>query len=509
MSAGQEKVQRRKRPRAGDRADLAASRARPGGLPAIGLEAEFTTIVDGVAQKPEDVFGSPRHLVRGPLVHRTGRSYHLPTGGALYFDTGVMEIATPMIEITRGCGARGTRSLWESLTFLRNELDAWEDRTGRDIRLVGFSAHYNVSFEVPASERTHGRSVEQLAWLLTHVLAAPVMLLAANRRSTGVGVRPRGNRIEITADFTPDAALMAATATLIVGIVRKVMTWSSYGLEQLDAHAVPVVSGFVPVPHSSRMGWVAKYSCFPENPFTADVDSAKWTTRGGERLSLRTMAGRTTRHFWRSISALGDPLSLQLIAAVMRGRAPSLLELDDRPAAYDDVGRLCTWDDLFPVTLLSRSRYERVLGHAIAGRRVRMAGAWHTPVGMKGWTHVVFRRERDGVRRVRSLDDMLVHLDAWDRTADRRLTDRRATREAREQERRAAERRAPMADTLERRRDGDVEVVVERPVMQADGGAVVSGAKVSSKSGSLAAPPGSASAAARTAAPLIIVARTS
>ncbi len=64
--------------------------------------------------------------------------------------------------------------------------------------------------------------------------------------------------------------------------------------------------------------------------------------------SLRDMAGRITRQFWRSITALGDPLSLQLIAAVMRGRAPALLELDDRPDAYDDVGRLCTWDELFP-----------------------------------------------------------------------------------------------------------------------------------------------------------------
>src|ERR1700716_1633665 len=188
------------------------------GLPAIGLEAEFSTVVDGVLQKPEDVFGSPRHIVRGPLVHRTGRSYHLPTGGALYFDTGVIEIATPMIEIARGCGARGTRSLWESLAFLRGELDEWEADTGREVRLVGFSAHYNVSFDVPRAEAKQGRSVEQLAYLLTHPLAAPVMLLAANRRSTGVGVRPRGNRIEITADFTPDAALMAATATFIVAV---------------------------------------------------------------------------------------------------------------------------------------------------------------------------------------------------------------------------------------------------------------------------------------------------
>jgi hypothetical protein len=431
-----------------------------GGLPAIGLEAEFTTIIDGVHQKPEDVFGSPRHIVRGPLVHRTGRSYHLPTGGALYFDTGVMEIATPMIEIARGCGARGTRSLWESLGFLREELDAWEADTGREVRLVGFSAHYNVSFDVPRAEQHGGRTVKQLAYLLTHILAAPVMLLAANRRSTGIGVRPRGNRIEITADFTPDAALMAATATLIVGIVRAVMTWESYGLEQLGAHDIPVERAFVPVPHSSRKGWVAKDICFPTSPFTADVDGVKWHTREGEHLSLREMAGRTTRHFWPAITALGDPLSLQLIAAVMRGRAPSLLELDDRPAAYDDVGRLCKWDDLFPVTLLPRSRYERVLSNAIAGHRVRMGGSWHKPVGMKGWTHVVFRRERDGARRVRSLDDMLEHLDAWDRTAERRRSERRtrSVTRPRTEERRIEERRDEVEDTQERRRQSDLDV---------------------------------------------------
>src|SRR5471030_2207146 len=129
--------------------ELRSEHSAHAGLPAIGLEAEFTVVVDGTAQKPEDVFGSPRKVIRDPLVHRTGRSYHLPTGAAVYFDTGVMEVATPMIEIARGCGARGTRSLWESLGFLRQELDAWEDETEREVRLVGFSAHYNVSFDLP------------------------------------------------------------------------------------------------------------------------------------------------------------------------------------------------------------------------------------------------------------------------------------------------------------------------------------------------------------------------
>src|SRR5215217_3950870 len=219
-----------KRPRRSDRAAHRGRRARPHGLPAIGLEAEFATIVDDVQVRPEDVFVSPRRIVRGPLVHRTGRSYHLPTGGAVYFDTGVIELATPMIEIERGCGARGTRALWESLGFLRDELDAWERLHSRTVRLVGFSTHYNVSFRLPEGEPANDRTVERLAHLLTHILAAPVMLIAANRRSTGVGVRPRGDRIEVTCDFTPDAGLMAATATLIVGIVRAVMAWPSYEL---------------------------------------------------------------------------------------------------------------------------------------------------------------------------------------------------------------------------------------------------------------------------------------
>ena len=485
-------------------------------LPAIGIEAEFSTVVDNELQEPEKVFGSPRRFIRGPLVHRTGRSYHLPTGGAIYFDTGVMEIATPMIEIEHGCGARATRSLWENLGFLRGELDEWERDTGRQVRLVGFSTHYNVSFDLPESERAKGRSVERLAYLLTYVLAAPVMLLAANRRSTGVGVRPRGNRIEVTADFTPDAALMAATATLIVGIVREVMTWPRYDLRQLATHEIPVVQGFAPVPHSSRKGWVAKHDCFPRNPFTADVDGDRFTSLGGDHLSLREMAGRTTRQFWPSISAFGDPLSLRLIAAVMRGRAPSLLELDDRPAAYDDVGRLCTWNNLFPVTLLPRSRFERVLSNAITGKRVRFGGAWHRPVGMRGWTHVVFRRESDGKREVRSLDALITHLDAWDRSSERRTGERRSVASTREEERRHGERRTPTEvpeNPLEREQQLEPETRMDdhwpAPERKAASDVEVAPQRTEGIADVSASAAARAAARARTDAPLIIVSRTS
>lgn len=387
---------------------------RPVALAAVGLEAEFAIVVDGNPAKPEEVFGSPTKIVRQPMMHRTGRSYHLPTGGAVYFDTGVIEIATPIIEIERGCAARAGRSLWESIRFLRSELDAWEQRENHTVHLSGFSTHYNVSFEVPALERGTERSVEKLALLLTHLIAFPVMLLAANRRSTGVGVRPRGTRIEITADFTPDAALMIAAATFIIGATREVMTWPSFELSALEALDLPIVRDFTPEPHSSRKGWVARFSSFAENPFLADVDDKRWPTRSHGTMSLREIARDTTEYFWPSIERLGDARSLRLIRSVVNGRTPSLLELADRPPSYEAVGHLCTWANLFPVRAIPRSRYERVFIRAISGRKLCVDGDWYAPTGMRGWSQVVFRRERDRTRHVFSLDFLLRHLDDWD-----------------------------------------------------------------------------------------------
>jgi hypothetical protein len=389
---------------------------RPAGmleLAAMGMEAEFQVEVDGRPVRPEAVFGSPRAFVRGALMHRQGTSYHLPTGGAVYFDTGVIEVATPVIEIEPGAAARAGRSLWEAILFVRRELDAWERRTGRRVRLSGFSAHYNVSFELPAEAQGRNRTVRKLALLLTHLLPPPVMMLAANRRSTGVGVRPRGDRIEITVDFTPSASLMIATGTLIVGVVREVMRWPSYELDMLRRMRIPVVEGFRPLPHTSRKGWLAGKDSYPRDPFDTDPDLAVFRTTDGRTRSMRAIAGRTVRHFWHPIRRLSDPFTFRLIGSVMRGRAPSLLDLADRPPEYDDVGRLCTWENLFPESELARSRYERVLIHAIRGDRLRVGGRSFTPVGMRGWGAVVLRDDADGSRRVVGIDELTRRLGEW------------------------------------------------------------------------------------------------
>jgi hypothetical protein len=379
-------------------------------LNALGLEAEFTLTLDGVPTPPERVFSDPRDFLTNPQMHRVGTSYHLPNGGAVYFDTGVVEIVTPAMELERGTAVRAGRSLWENIELIRRELDAWETKANRRVQLAGFSTHYNVSVDAGGRHR-----LDRLARLLTELLPAPVMLLAANRRSTGIGVRPRVMRIEVTADFTPDPALQVAAATLIGGVVRQVARWPRWSLAEARGRGLPLIRGFAPRPHTSRQGWLAKDECYPHNPFTSAPDDPIWrTSSGSEPLSLRAIAQRVFNHFRVSIARVADPFSLRLIAAVLNGRATSLLDLPDRPATYEDVGRLCRWSNVFPARFLRRSRYERVLMLAIAGRPIALDGEPYRPAAMRGWSQIVLRHARTGARRIVSIDELLPHLEDWE-----------------------------------------------------------------------------------------------
>ena len=118
-------------------------------------------------------------------MHRVGTSYHLPNGGAVYFDTGVVEIVTPAMELERGTAVRAGRSLWENIELVRDALDRWE-ATLRASRAAGRVQHPLQHLGATPM----ARRLDRLARLLTYILPAPVMLLAANRRSTGIGVRP-------------------------------------------------------------------------------------------------------------------------------------------------------------------------------------------------------------------------------------------------------------------------------------------------------------------------------
>lgn len=369
---------------------------------ALGLEAEFVVVLDGEVVDPKDAFGDPRTFLGPGAMHRTGSSYHLPNGGAVYFDTGVIEIVTPVIELERGAPSQAVRSLWEGIFIVRDRLDEWSRSTGRDARLVGFSAHYNVSD--PALR--DGARRHRVALLLVHLLAFPVMLFAANRRSTGVGVRPRPGRVEVTVDFTPDPALMTAAVALMVAAVQEVAGWSGHGLGDLERRGYPVIAGFEPVPHTSRKGWLARFSCFEPNPFRTPPDRRAWRTTRGEQVSVRRAARRVAVRLLPRLRAVAAPETVTLIRRVITRRHPSLLDLDDRPATYEDVGRDGPWREPDRSRPLPRSLYEQVMLDVMDGRPLRTAGRRWRPVVTRGWTHVRYRSD-DGQERTFSVDELV------------------------------------------------------------------------------------------------------
>jgi hypothetical protein len=378
--------------------------------PVAGIEAEFALRVDDRPARPEDVFGDPRGFLSVPLMHRTGRSFHLPNGSAIYFDTGVIEIASPVMELERGCFGRLARSLEVAIAIVREQLDQWEQRTGRSARLQGFSTHYNVSVDDGRNNTAASSRVRELAWLLAHILPAPVMVLGLNKRSTGVGVRPRPRRLEVTADFPPDPARCAATGSIIGGIVSAASEWTDLRVESLADRGIPVIQRFRPIRHTSRHGWLANVHCYPRNPVTCSPNDRIWETTLGT-FSLRQLAYRIFSTFRHDILRIADAYSYGVARRILTGTARSWLDESDRPVTYDDVGR----GTLLPSALndLGLARYEQVMLNAITARPIELANERWTPVGVRGWSRVVFRRDRDGIRTVLPLDTLVEHLDKW------------------------------------------------------------------------------------------------
>ena len=444
-------------------------------MPVIGLEAEFKVFIDDHEVTPEEYWRAPSAFIDRPLLQRSRKSSQLPTGGAVYFDGGVLEVVTPVIEIAPQCTARVVRSLWEQIGFIRDQLDSWQKRSAHHARLQGFSCHFNVSYEMPRDERSRDRTIQKLAMLLAYLLPVPVLVAGANRQSSGMGVRPRRDRIEITLDFTPDPGLMAATTALIVGVIRDVISWPSYRLEELERRGIPQLEGVTIGKHATRNGWVAREFHFQQNPFTTPIDACVWRTTRGRAISMRDAALEIATCFRDSIRRSSDPFSYHILFSILRGETPSLLELDPRPAAYDDVGHAVQWGSTIPelqnyaramsaseprrrradleeklappwtgdardrrerVSLparlerrepherrtaqppptpsprLTRSAYERVFRQLSSGKRLRVGSELLTPVGVKGWYHAVFRNAR-GDERLLSIDQLLEHAADW------------------------------------------------------------------------------------------------
>ena len=246
----------------------------------------------------------------------------------------------------------------------------------------------------------------KLAYLLAHILPVPVILLATNRQSSAVGVRPRGNRIEVTVDFTPDPALMLATCAFIAGAMETVLRWEDFGLRQLKRHGLPRIARFVLRKHSSRRGWRVMPDSLGQNPFTSDINESLWKLRDGRSLSLRAIAAETLRPVRQRIRQISDSNTLEHIAAVFAGDARSLLDFEKRPDAYDDVGHGIDWGRR-RMRRWPRSKYEKVIHRVIAREPMRIGQKRYQVDRMNGWYEIEFREVGTKRRRTFNLDELV------------------------------------------------------------------------------------------------------
>jgi hypothetical protein len=209
----------------------------------------------------------------------------------------------------------------------------------------------------------------------------------------------------VTADFTPDPALMLATCAFVAGAVETVLRWEDFGLRQLNRHGISRITPFRLRKHSSRRGWRITADSLRQNPFTADVSAPLWKLRDGRMLSLRAIATEIFIPFRRRIRRISDFNTLEHIAAVFAGDARSLLDFDKRPENYDDVGRAIDWGRR--MRRWSPSKYEKVIHRVIAREPIRIGQKRYRVDRMNGWYQVDFREVGSKRRRTFNLDELV------------------------------------------------------------------------------------------------------
>src|SRR5437899_2975757 len=134
-------------------------------MPVIGMESEFNVWLDEVEIDPKKFWRHPSAFIDRPLLPREKSSLQLPTGGAVYFDRGVIEVVTPVIELAPESTARMVRNLWEQIGFVRDQLTQWGRENNHHVRLKAYSSHYNVSYEIPRRKQNKRRNIQKLALL--------------------------------------------------------------------------------------------------------------------------------------------------------------------------------------------------------------------------------------------------------------------------------------------------------------------------------------------------------
>ena len=117
----------------------------------------------------------------------------------------------------------------------------------------------------------------------------------------------------------------------------------------------------------------------------------------------------------RSARSLRNPATWRVSPSSNRTSVPASARPPRHSPSARSVGRLSVWNGHSSADHLERSRYERVLMSAVAGRPLRLLGARYTPVHVHGWSRVALRRDDDASEIVVPIDALVECLDEWER----------------------------------------------------------------------------------------------
>lgn len=220
------------------------------------------------------------------------------------------------------------------------------------------------------------------------------------------GFRPRGRRLEVTCDFTPDAAPTLATCAFLVGVIETALAWPGYELLRFSRHRLPRLRRYLLRKHSSRQGRRILADSLEHDPFVVSPSEPIWHLRDGRMVSLRQLCSEILPPFRQNIARLSDRETRHHIEAVFAGDARSLLDFPDRPSAYDDAGKEMSWNRR-RIRRWSRSAYERVIHRAIRREPITIGRHQYLAKRMLGWYEISFREVKTGRARVFTLDDLV------------------------------------------------------------------------------------------------------
>jgi hypothetical protein len=284
----------------------------------IGVEHEF-----GVFEGEDQIdFRDRIHDldIAGLALHPTNpHMYFTNRGVAIIADGVVAEIATPPVELARGCGT--SVASWAEAA--RIELMAL---VGDSTRLLGGSTHISITTDPAHNDR--------IAALYARTFAAGLMLLMDQPHSPGLLVRPRPGRLELCGEFVVGASLTDA-AVFALGSVACLEDYAVTGRASIPAFLDVVLQN-----GRRRYGWYVDRNAFGTDLYSG-VRRARLHRADGRVVAAQdylAVAWRLARPYAEEYATTAE---LASVDRVVSGADPLPMEA----GSYGEVPQSTTWPD--------------------------------------------------------------------------------------------------------------------------------------------------------------------